>query len=89
MLFLLSSIALFMASVHSISIVNRGLAPPRGQSTWTVSRFNSLVAFGDSYTGREPAQLLCQAQWLCAAGWDLLAREFQHRGRRSDLGGGT
>lgn len=49
MLFLLTSLSLFLASVHSVSMANRNLAD-HGQSTWSVSRFNSLVAFGDSYT---------------------------------------
>jgi phospholipase/lecithinase/hemolysin len=49
MLSLLPPLALLLASVHSASITNRELAG-RGQSTWSASRFNSLVSFGDSYT---------------------------------------
>lgn len=49
MLSLLPSLYLFLAGVNSVSVRNRDPAG-RSELTWSVSRFNSLVAFGDSYT---------------------------------------
>lgn len=49
MLSLLPCLYLFLAGVNSVSIRNQDPAG-RSESAWSVSRFNSLVAFGDSYT---------------------------------------